>query len=69
MTTEVLSVPGISCGHCKATIERELKEVAGIKQVEADVGSKRVTVSYEPPANEQTILTLMEEIGYPVSKN
>lgn len=69
MTTEVLSVPGISCDHCKATIERELKELAGIKQVNADVASRRVTVSYEPPATEDAILSLMDEIGYPVSKN
>lgn len=66
MATEVLAVPGISCGHCKATIERELKELPGVRQVEADVASKRVTVSYEPPASEEAIFSLMDEIGYPI---
>lgn len=66
MTTEVLLAPGISCGHCKATIERELKELPGVKQVDADVDTKRVTVSYEPPATDEAIRALMDEIGYPV---
>ena len=30
MTTKTYLVPNISCGHCTATIERELKFVDGL---------------------------------------
>jgi copper chaperone len=69
MTTEVYHVPGISCGHCTRTIERELQELAGVKNVKAEIDSKRVTVSYEAPANEHKITELLNEIGYPISNN
>ena len=44
MTTATYSVPAISCGHCTATIERELKLVAGVESVKAEQASKKVNV-------------------------
>ena len=65
MTTKTYNVPAISCGHCTATIERELKHVDGVQSVKADLDSKRVTVQ----VNEETVLPAVEatlvEIGYP----
>ena len=39
-----LSVPDISCGHCKATIESAVAEVAEVTDVDVDVEAKTVTV-------------------------
>lgn len=65
MTTKTYNVPAISCGHCTATIERELKLVDGVQTVKAELDSKRVTVQ----VSEDTILPAVEatlvEIGYP----
>lgn len=69
MTTETYYVPNISCNHCVMTIEREVKEeVAGVREVAADVDTRRVTVSYEPPATAEAIAAFMEEIGYPIAE-
>jgi len=62
------TVPNISCGHCVHTIKMELGEVAGIKNVDADAQSKRVTVTYEPPATPEIIEGVLAEINYPVEK-
>lgn len=43
-----ISVPSISCGHCKASIESALQQVAGIVTATVDVASRRVTVVFEP---------------------
>jgi copper chaperone CopZ len=65
MTTKTYNVPGISCGHCVATIERELKLVEGVENVKAEQDSKRVTVQVADenllPEVERTLV----EIGYP----
>ena len=65
MTTKTYNVPAISCGHCTATIERELKLVDGVQTVKAELESKRVTVQVAEdnilPAVEATLV----EIGYP----
>jgi copper chaperone CopZ len=30
MNTNQMSIPAISCGHCKLTVEREVSELAGM---------------------------------------
>ena len=44
MTTKTYQVPAISCGHCVATIERELKQLEGVLHVKAQQDPKQVTV-------------------------
>ncbi len=67
MSTVTYSVPAISCMHCTHTIEMELSELQGVKSVKAEVDSKNVTITFEPPATEEQIKALMTEIEYPVA--
>jgi copper chaperone CopZ len=65
MTTKTVKVPSISCGHCVATIEREVGALAGVASVKADRGTKDVTVSWDPTATDwKSIEDLMKEIHY-----
>ncbi len=66
MTTVTYSVPAISCGHCTRTIEMELTDLKGIQSVKADVNSKKVEITFDAPASEDTIKALLAEIEYPV---
>jgi DNA-binding FrmR family transcriptional regulator/copper chaperone CopZ len=68
METVHYHVPAISCGHCVATIKRELDTIDGVFSVEADERTRDVSVTFEPPAAQQEIESLMEEIGYPVQR-
>lgn len=65
MTTVTYAIPAIHCGHCTHTIEMELHELAGVKDVKADLQGKKVEVSFEPPATEEKIKALLAEIKYP----
>lgn len=65
MTTKTYMVPAISCGHCTATIERELKLVAGLQQVKADLATRQVTVEVENEAVLSAVEQTLIEIGYP----
>lgn len=67
MQTVTYSVPNISCGHCVHTIQTEVSDLAGVKSVQADAGTKQVTISFEPPATEAEIQGLLAEINYPVA--
>jgi copper chaperone len=67
MTTKTFNVPNISCGHCVMTIKRELGELAGVVSVEGDVDAKTVTVSWDAPATEDSIRSLLAEINYPAA--
>lgn len=67
MEKRTLSVPNISCGHCVMTIQNELRDLVGIKQVDGDSQNKAITVGWEPPTTLQEILDTLKEINYPAS--
>lgn len=65
-TKKTVAVPNISCGHCVSTIEREVGDVPGVRQVKADQETRRVTVSWDPEATDWVVIEeTMKEIAYP----
>lgn len=66
MMTKTVKVPGISCGHCVATIEREVGELSGVDSVEAEQASRQVKISWDPETTDWTVIEdTMKEINYP----
>jgi copper chaperone CopZ len=53
--------------HCTSTIERELKELEGVLEVNATLDDKLVTIKYELPANDDLIESTLAEINYPIA--
>lgn len=66
MSTVTFNVPGVSCGHCRSAIEREVATVSGVDSVEVDLDAKTVTVSGEP-LDENAIVAAIDEAGYEVA--
>ncbi len=46
--TEVFTVPEIMCGGCVRTLESALAEASGVKAARANLGARRVTVTFDP---------------------
>ena len=65
MKNRTVAVPGISCAHCVATIERELGKLDGVAAVRGHLGSKSVSVEWDSPATWEAIAARLAEIGYP----
>jgi copper chaperone CopZ len=53
------------CDHCTHTIEMEVGEMQGVQAVRADLTTKKVHITFDVPASEQGIKTLLAEINYP----
>lgn len=67
MARQVLSVTGMSCAHCKMTVEKAVSAVEGVQKVEADFRKNRVTVSYAGnPATLAKVKAVIAEAGYTV---
>lgn len=64
MSTVVLSIPSISCNHCIHTIQTELMEIRGVKKVEGDAETRKVTVEYDRPADLEIIRDALVKIDY-----
>ena len=65
MTTVTYSVPAMHCDNCTHTIELEVGELQGVQSVKADLDTKKVKITFDIPASEQTIKALLAEINYP----
>jgi copper chaperone len=69
MTTKTLSVPGISCDHCKMSIEEAVGEIAGVDKVEVDISARTVDLSFDDDAvGLDQIIDAIEEVGYEVPR-
>ncbi len=67
MQQKTLTVPDISCGHCKMAIEGAVKKLAGIESVSADVPGKKVSLEFdESRVSLNDIIRSIEEAGYTV---
>ncbi|MBT8166600.1 MAG: heavy-metal-associated domain-containing protein [Acidimicrobiia bacterium] len=69
METKTLSVPDISCDHCKMSIEGATSVLAGVTDASVDIPGKTVTISYETDAvGLDEIVSAIEEQGYEVAR-
>ena len=63
MTT--LSVPDMTCGHCKATVESALGALPQAGEVKVDLTTRKVEVTGPAPAAD--LLKALEAAGYPAT--
>jgi copper chaperone len=69
MTDKTLSVPDVSCDHCKMTIERALGRVSGIGAATVDVPAKTVALSFDETAvSLDEIVEALSGVGYEVAR-
>ncbi len=60
------TVPGMSCGHCRAAITAEVERVAGVASVDVDLDTKRVTVAGDQ-LDDAAVRAAIGEAGYEVA--
>ena len=69
MSELTLSVPDISCGHCKSSIEGAVGALAGIDRVEVAIDDKTVDVAFDDAVvGLDAIVEAIEGQGYEVAR-
>lgn len=63
MTT--LSIPDMTCGHCKASVEAALNALPDAGSVTVDLASKTATTS--GPAAPASLLAALDQVGFPAT--
>ncbi|MFC0597342.1 heavy-metal-associated domain-containing protein [Streptomyces palmae] len=58
------NVAGMTCGHCKATLTKEIGALDGVLSVEVDLGAGQVTVTATAEPDDALIAGTVDEAGY-----
>ncbi|MDO6449406.1 MULTISPECIES: copper chaperone CopZ [Oceanobacillus] len=68
MQTKSLDVKGMTCGHCKMSVEGALNKLDGVTAAEVDLGSGKVEVTYdETKISLDNMKEAVEDQGYDVA--
>ena len=59
-----LSVPDMTCGHCKASVEKALGETAGVQSVSVDLPNKKVAVQAEDQVTFDALVQALDDVGF-----
>ncbi|OUM90750.1 MAG: hypothetical protein BAA01_07160 [Bacillus thermozeamaize] len=63
----VLKVEGMTCGHCKAAVEKAVRGLNGVSSATVDLDKKTVAVDYEPgKVSTEEMKKAIAEEGYEV---
>lgn len=63
MTT--LSIPDMSCGHCRASVESALSPLPGVDQVTVDLSNRTATVKGAAPL--ASLIAALDKVGFPAT--
>ncbi len=67
MSTAILHVEGMTCKHCKMSVENALKTLDGVQNATVDLDSKTVSIDYDPAVvDEESLKKIIGEAGYEV---
>lgn len=62
-----LSIEGMMCGHCQATVEKALKGVQGVSEVVVSLEDKNAVVTADESVNADTLKNAVVDAGYEVT--
>ena len=60
-----LNVPDMSCGHCKATVEKAITDVDASARVEVDLSTRKVEITSSVAPS--SLLGALKAAGYPAT--
>ncbi|SHM39522.1 copper chaperone CopZ [Gracilibacillus kekensis] len=67
MQQKTLEVQGMTCGHCKASVEGALNDLSGVSQVEVNLDNGKVDITYDDTkVTIKEMQEAVEEQGYEV---
>lgn len=64
----ILTVEGMSCGHCKNAVETGLGKLDGVTSVAVDLETKKVVVEHDTAVAVAALEETIEDQGYDVVK-
>lgn len=61
---KVITVEGMSCGHCQATVEKALAGLAGVKTAKVDLKKKTASVQLSEEVADDVLMAAVNDAGF-----
>ncbi|ARU30974.1 mercury(II) reductase [Sulfuriferula sp. AH1] len=69
MTQYVLNVTGMSCDHCASSIEKNLRVMDGVQQVQVSFAEARAWIDARDTVRAENVVAAIQALGYGVTVN
>jgi copper chaperone len=60
----VITVAGMTCGHCVTAVQGEISKLPGVTGVEVDLATGQVRVTADPAPDRAALGAAVDEAGY-----
>ena len=64
MNHTVITIRGMTCGHCVSAIQKEIGSLAGVTGVEVELDTGTVRVTADPPPEAASLREAVDAAGY-----
>jgi copper chaperone len=64
MSTDTVTIVGMTCVHCVSSVREEVGAIAGVTDVDVDLKSGRVSIGSTAPIERSVIKGAIEDAGY-----
>jgi copper chaperone len=64
VSTVTVTVTGMTCGHCAASVREGVVNLPGVTAVDVDLASGKVTIDSEREVEADAVKSAVEEAGY-----
>lgn len=62
--TAEYTVSGMTCDHCATSVREEISRIPGVRHVDVDLPSGRVSVTSKAPLPTEDVRSAVDEAGY-----
>jgi copper chaperone len=64
MSESTYTVQGMTCGHCVSSVTEEVGQIDGVRTVEVDLATGKVTVTSDREVSADEVNAAVTEAGY-----
>lgn len=61
-----ITIEGMTCGHCTATVEKALRALPNVTDVKVDLAAKTADVTINTDMNPEILATAVADTGFEV---
>lgn len=65
---KVISIEGMRCGHCTASVDKALREIEGVSDVTVDLAAKKAEVEAADTVTDDALRKAVDDLGFQVSE-